>query len=151
MPHHGNRFHHSPSMLTNQTSVLSLNQISRDHGFDPFRGSTFHVNHHHRHSYVANGELRNGAKGLEGSEDDDDMDEEEEEEEEGNETVEDPEETSTSDSTQEDRGTGGNGPRVSFISTSETRLNDISYHDKNCAKAKALNAQIQSVKGLPSI
>lgn len=83
-----------------------------------------------------------------GSEEEDDGEEEEEEDERGNEDLE---ETSNSDSVQEEREGGGNGPRVSFISNSETRLNDFAVHDKNCAKAKPLNAQIQSVKGLPGM
>lgn len=85
--------------------------------------------------------------GSEG-EDDDGEEEEEDEDERGNEDLE---ETSNSDSVQEEREGAGNGPRVSFISNSETRLNDCAVHDKNCAKAKAFNAQIQSVKGLPGM
>lgn len=82
-------------------------------------------------------------------------DEGEDEDDQANEDLEEMmEETSNSDSAQEEREGGGgvgNGPRVSFISNSETRLNDFAVHDKNCAKAKALHAQIQSVKGLPGI
>lgn len=141
LAHHSNRFHHSPSLLTNQTSVLSLNHISRDSGYDPFRSNIHQHHFNHRHTYMGNGEdrLESNDNGNDGSDDD----EEAEEDEQDNEDMEEME-TSNSDSVQEDR---TNGPRVSFISNS----NDFSIHDKNCAKAKALNAQIQSVKGLPGI
>lgn len=153
LAHHQNRFNHSPSMLTTRTSLLSLNHISRDNGLDQFR------QHHYRHSFLNNsnnnGDLVKHLNG-DGDEEEDDEDEEEEEEENGDleEEEEDEEEgeTSNSDSAQETRGrNSGGGPRVSFLSNSETRLTDFSIHDKNCAKAKAFNAQIESVKGLPGI
>lgn len=193
LAHHSNRFNQSPSMLTNQTSVLSLNHIARDRdsngggGYDPFRSSSSNSNlypHHsnnHRHSYMGNGDTHqhhhhlhrdlpaeSKDNGNVASEDEDDDDEEGDEEgdeeedmEETNGEMEDMEETSNSDSVQEDRGGGGgggggrhnHGPRVSFISNSEAGglSHDYSVHDKNCAKAKALNAQVQSVKGLPGM
>lgn len=165
LAHHSNRFNHSSSMLTNQTSVLSLNHISRDNGLDlPYRmGSNSHLHHYtnnHRHSYLDTGNARSVENknhiNTESDDDDDEGEEGEEEEEENGDIEEEEEETSNSDSVQDNRGHGGggggcSGPRVSFLSHSETRLNDYSIHDKNCAKAKALNAQIQSVKGLPGI
>lgn len=152
LAHHNNRFNHSPSMLTNQTSVLSLNHIARDNGLEQ---QYWGKHNHYRHSsYLDNGDahlpvgnhnhLNGAAEGDDEAEDDDEGEEEEEEE---NGDIEE-EETSNSDSAQDDR---GGGPRVSFLSNSETRLNDFSIHDKNCAKAKMLNAQIESVKGLPGI
>lgn len=165
LAHHSNRFNHSPSLLTNQTSVLSLNHISRDNGYDPFRSTSssnlYHYNNH-RHSYMGNGdthlhhnhqqrdpvENKNRDNDVSEEEDDDDEDENDEDMEQNGDLEE---TTSNSDSVQEERGHAHNGPRVSFISTSETRLNDFSVHEKNCAKAKALNAQIQTVKGLPGM
>lgn len=143
--HHNNRFNHSASLLSGHTSILSLNHIARDNGFDSFRNSDLRhsclddMGHHRLRATEATPEAEDG----------DEVDEEDEEdgEEEGDE--EDVEaETSNSDSVQEER---PNGPRVSFLSNSETRLNDFTIHDKNCAKAKALNAQIQSIKGLPAM
>lgn len=176
LAHHNNRFNHSPSVLTNQTSVLSLNHIARDIGYDPFRSDHLHHPHHYnlRHSFMLdNGDARAGSgsgcrktesDAEDGEEDEEDDDEEGEEEEDEVNAVDlgGDEETSNSDSVQDElirtehqqqqQQHRHNGPRVSFISSSETRLNDFSLHDKNCAKAKAaFNAQIQSVKGLPGM
>lgn len=140
----GLQSHQLSSSLTN-TSVLSLNHLSN--------GSSKEIgpkSPNHSSSYN-NCDKRDLENGINRGEDDEVEDEEEEveDEDEGDEE----EEGSSGESgstTQQQQHMG----RVSFLTTggSESRLCEYSFHDKNCAKTKAFNAQHNAINvRLPDI